>query len=130
MFGSARGGSHKKCWDTLCRTSVFASRVIWRSHSAFWCIQGVKHQHTIFHSRVGPMRFSQEVRRDTLRRTCGFAFCVIWRSRSAIWCVRRCEMSTHYFSFSSGPGAGPTRSAPGHVMLNLCFCIPYDLEVT
>jgi hypothetical protein len=34
------------------------------------------------------------------------------------------------FAGSGGPSTGPTRSAPGHVVSNLCFCIPYDLEVT
>jgi hypothetical protein len=39
-------------------------------------------------------------------------------------------MSTHYFSCSGGPGAVLTNRAHGHVMLNLYFCILWDLQVT
>jgi hypothetical protein len=35
----------------------FASGGTCGSHSAFQCVQGVKRQHTIFHFRVGPVRF-------------------------------------------------------------------------
>jgi hypothetical protein len=34
------------------------------------------------------------------------------------------KTSTHYFSFSSWPGADTTKSASGHVTLNLCFLHP------
>jgi hypothetical protein len=33
------------------------------------------------------------------------------------------EMSMHYFSCSSATGTDLTKSAPGHVTSNLCFCI-------
>jgi hypothetical protein len=33
------------------------------------------------------------------------------------------KMWTHYFSCSGGPGAVSRKSATGHVMPNLCFCI-------
>jgi hypothetical protein len=35
----------------------FASGGICGSRNAIRCIQGVKHRHTIFHARVGPMQF-------------------------------------------------------------------------
>jgi hypothetical protein len=50
-----------------------------------------------------------------------------------MWCVRvrpGSEISVHYFSCSGGPNADLTGSVPGHVMLNLCFCIQCDLLVT
>jgi hypothetical protein len=36
----------------------------------------------------------------------------------------------HYFSYSCGPGADPTKSTLGHVMPNICFCILCDMRVT
>jgi hypothetical protein len=34
-----------------------------------------------------------------------------------------CETSTHYISHSGGTGTDSTKSAPGHVTPNMCFCI-------
>jgi hypothetical protein len=39
-------------------------------------------------------------------------------------------MLTHYISFSGGPSAVSIKSAVGHVMLNMCFYIWWDLWVT
>jgi hypothetical protein len=44
--------------------------------------------------------------------------------------VSGCEASGHYFSRSGGPGAVSIKSASGHLTLNLCFCIHWDLWVT
>jgi hypothetical protein len=40
-----------------------------------------------------------------------------------------CKTSMHYFSCLNGSGAGPTKSTMGHVVLNLCFCIQWDLWI-
>jgi hypothetical protein len=40
------------------------------------------------------------------------------------------EMSMHYFSCSDGPGAVSIEILSGHVTLNLCFCIEWDLQFT
>jgi hypothetical protein len=47
----------------------FVSDGICRSRSALWCVQGTKHQCTIFHAWVGLVRIPKTARRDTLRRT-------------------------------------------------------------
>jgi hypothetical protein len=73
----------KARWDILCRTCDFASRWIYRSHSAFRCVRGAKHLHTNFYARVGPVRIPQKVRQDTLRRTHVFASCGVYGSRIA-----------------------------------------------
>jgi hypothetical protein len=39
---------------------VFASDRIRESRSAFWCIRGAKHRVTIFHDRVGLVRFHKK----------------------------------------------------------------------
>ncbi len=48
---------HKKCAGTLYTKLMFLHPVgSCRSPSALWCIPGMKHRHTIFHARVGPVR--------------------------------------------------------------------------
>jgi hypothetical protein len=37
------------------------------------------------------------------------------------------KTSTHYFSYSSKPEAVSIKSASGHIMPNLCFCIQWDM---
>jgi hypothetical protein len=39
-------------------------------------------------------------------------------------------MSMHYLSFSGGPDAVSIKSIPGHVTLNLYFCVLLELQVT
>jgi hypothetical protein len=44
----------KACRDTLRRTCIFESDVIYGSRSALWCVRAVKRRRTNFHARVGP----------------------------------------------------------------------------
>jgi hypothetical protein len=53
---------------------VFASGGICGSRSAFWCVQGVKRQHTIFHALVGLTQIRQKARCDVLRQSCIFLY--------------------------------------------------------
>jgi hypothetical protein len=50
----------------------FASGGIFVPNRAFCCDQETKHQSTIFHARVGPLRTPQIARWGTLRRICVF----------------------------------------------------------
>jgi hypothetical protein len=58
--------STKKCRDTLGQICVIASGVIYGSCSAFWCVRGMKHRFTIFHPRMGLVRFPKKAVWDTL----------------------------------------------------------------
>jgi hypothetical protein len=61
-----------------------------------------------------------------LHQTCVFAPGRICGSRIAFVHLG-CETSTHYFSFSGGPGVVSVKSLLGHVIANLCFYIRWDL---
>jgi hypothetical protein len=39
-----------------------------------------------------------------------------------------CETLMHYFLCLGGPNAVSIKSAPGHLLSNLCFCIRWDLQ--
>jgi hypothetical protein len=98
MFGWDRF-QQKARWDTLRRTCVFASSGFRRSHSAFRCVRGPKHRHTIFSAWVGPVRIQQTTRWDMLCRTCVFASGGICGSRSAYRCVRAQNIDAIFFMF-------------------------------
>jgi hypothetical protein len=55
--GGTSKDSTKSVLGHVMSNLCFASGGICGSRSAFWCVRGVKHQCTIFHTRVGPMRF-------------------------------------------------------------------------
>jgi hypothetical protein len=55
--GAPNAVSIKTMLGPLRRTCVFASSGICGSHSAFWCIRGMKHWRTIFLAHVGSVRF-------------------------------------------------------------------------
>jgi hypothetical protein len=64
--------SIKGTQDRFRQTCVFTSGGIRGLRSAFQCVRGVKCRHTIFHARVGLVRFPYKVCWDTLHRTCVF----------------------------------------------------------
>jgi hypothetical protein len=67
--------------------------------------------------------FSLKAHRDMLCQTCIFATAGIYGSHGAFpW--------MHYFSCSGEPGAVSIKSAPGHIMSILYFCLRWDLRVT
>jgi hypothetical protein len=55
MLVRARCGSQIMRRGTLRPTCVFPSSGICGSRSAFYCVQGAKHQSTIFHAQVVPV---------------------------------------------------------------------------
>jgi hypothetical protein len=63
----------------------------------------VKHQHTIFHTRVGPVQLAEKVRRNTLRQTFVFASGGICRTRSVLRCVRSVKRRCTIFLACVGP---------------------------
>jgi hypothetical protein len=80
---------NKKCAGTRYAELVFfASGVIYGTQSAFQCVQGTKHRHTIFHARDGPVWIRQKVCWDTLCQSCVFASTGIYGSCSAFRRIR------------------------------------------
>jgi hypothetical protein len=115
--------------DTLCRTSIFASKMICGSHSVFRCNRGVKCRITIFHSRVRPVRSQQKAHWDMLCTTFVFLSGGICVSHSAFQCVRgvkhRCTifiLGWDWYEFH--------KKHAGTRYAELVFCLWGDLQVT
>jgi hypothetical protein len=103
----------KVCWHTLCRTGVFLHPVGSVGH--------------VVHS--SPVRFSNKhtekcYAKPMFLHAVGSVGHIVHSGPSGH------EMSRHYFSCLGGPGAVSIKSTPGHVTLNLWFCIKWDLRVT
>jgi hypothetical protein len=63
----------------------------------------MKHRRTIFHSRVGPVRFPKKECRDMLCRACVFASSRICGSRSAFRCIQGTKCRRTTFQALVGP---------------------------
>jgi hypothetical protein len=63
----------------------------------------MKHRCTIFHARVGLVKFPQKVRRDMLRRTCLFTSDGIYGTRTAFRYVRSAKCRSKIFHARVGP---------------------------
>jgi hypothetical protein len=73
--------------DTSRRTFVFAFSANCGSLSALWFVYGVKHQRTIFHALVAPVRMPQKASRGTSCHTFVFASGWTCGSHSTLWCI-------------------------------------------
>jgi hypothetical protein len=74
-------------------------------------------------------RFNKKTHRDMLRRTYVFTSGGIW-SHIVHLVHPGHETATQYFSCLGGTNMDSTKNALGHIMLNTCFCIRWDLRVT
>jgi hypothetical protein len=87
MIGWARFGYHRNCVGTSYAELVFFSfSGSYGSHSAICCVRGVKHQRTIFHGWVSPVKIQQKACL-TCYTELVFLHPVGSGSRSALWCV-------------------------------------------
>jgi hypothetical protein len=99
MVRWTRCSFHKNC-TRIRDTEVvfFASSGICRSRSAFRCVQGMKHQRTIYAGHVGP-----KPHQNMLHRTCVLASRGICGSHSAFWCVLATKHRHNIFHAREGP---------------------------
>jgi hypothetical protein len=89
----------------------FSFGVICGSRNAFWSVWGVKCRCTIFHARVGLVRFPQNAHLGTFYRTCVFACGGICGSNRAFCCDQAVKISMLLFLCSGRTGRDCTNSA-------------------
>jgi hypothetical protein len=119
------------CFAETCYRELvfFAPSGIYESRSALWNIRGVKRRCTIFHARWARCRSHKK--RVRTRYNEHVSLHLVGSSghvvHSGVSAVRNID---ELFSFPVGPDADTTKSLSGHVILNLCFCMQWDLWFT
>jgi hypothetical protein len=93
------------------------------------CIRGVKRRHAIFHAQVGRYEFHKKH-----AETCYAEFVFLHPVGYAIHVVNSRLSGARnvdiLFLCSGGSGAVSIKRSRGHVTMNLCFCMQWDLWVT
>jgi hypothetical protein len=92
-------------------------------------IRGVKHRHTIFLARVGPVHIPEEACQDTLWPSCVFEFGVICGSRRAFWCIRGAKCRRTMFHARWAP-CGYHKKHVSTRYTELVFWHPCNIQVT
>jgi hypothetical protein len=129
MLRWARCGLHKKPTGTRYTQLVFfASCGMCGSCSAFWCIWGTKRRR-IFMLRWARCGLYKKCARTRYAQLV-FLQHVGWAGHVVHFGASGVQNVIAAFSCSGGTGSDSTKSALGHVMPNLCFCICWDMRVT
>jgi hypothetical protein len=110
----------------LCRTRVFTSTGICESHIAF---RDVKWHRAIFHARRDRCGFHKKRVRTRYTK---LVFCHLEISAGHVVDSDACRVQNidALFFMIGWDWYGFDKTAMGHVMSNLCFCIRWDLRVT
>jgi hypothetical protein len=110
---------------------VFLLLVGSAGHVVHSSASGVRNIDALFFMlRLDRYRIHKKVCWDTLCQTCVFASTGICGPRSAFRSIRATKRRCTIFHAYVGPVQNPQKSVLGHVTLNLCFCIHWDLWVT
>jgi hypothetical protein len=112
--------------NTLRRICVFASGEICGSHSAFWCIWGAKHQPLFFMLGWDWYGFNKK-RSGTYYAKLMFLHPVGSMGHTMQSSASTVQNVDTLFFMLGWALCGFHKKLPGHLTLNLCFCIRCDL---